>query len=95
VAMANRNARLAWALLSTGKAFESEHVQAPMASVLEAVTVNCAGGIERATINRLSHMAPRSQWDELLGVEASTISVSNSAATAWQHCAAGPGTPGC
>jgi hypothetical protein len=39
VAMANRNARLAWALLSTGKAFESEHVQAPMASVLEAVTV--------------------------------------------------------
>jgi hypothetical protein len=32
---------------------------------------HCAGGIERATINRLSHMAPRSQWDELLGVEAS------------------------
>jgi transposase len=31
VAMANKNARLAWALLSTGKAFEPEHVQAPVA----------------------------------------------------------------
>lgn len=31
VAMANKNARLAWALLSTGKAYESQHVPTPMA----------------------------------------------------------------